>query len=288
MIQQSIKLLLICCLPALAQVHASQRFQANFEQSRWETQTSPVRCELNHPIPRYGRGSFVYDAGGELAFTMHLQLEPPIADGVANMLSVPPFWIPGKQKELAQIGLSKGKTPFYVRRDLALRMLYELEAGMFPTLQYKDWADQQDDVSVALSSVNFREVLPEFQQCISQLLPYGLSGVQDGIVRFGSGRYALTDAARAELEPIRLFASQFKNTRVIIEGHTDSRGNREYNQTLSERRTRAVEKYLISQGISPERIISKAYGERTPASSNRFPAGRAMNRRVTVSLTKAP
>ncbi|MDH5484598.1 MAG: OmpA family protein [Gammaproteobacteria bacterium] len=280
--------MLICCLMLLVEVQASQRFQANFEQSRWETQTSPVRCELNHPIPRYGRGSFVYDAGGELVFTMHIQMEPPITDSVANMLSVPPFWIPGKQKELAQVGLSKGKTPFYVRRDLALRMLYELEAGMFPTLQYKDWADQQDDVLVALSSVNFREVLPEFQQCISQLLPYGLSGVQDGIVRFGSGRYALTSAAKAELEPIRLFASQFKNTKIIIEGHTDSRGHRDYNQRLSVRRSEAVSNYLISQGIAPERIITRAFGERTPASSNRFPAGRAINRRVIVSLSKTP
>ena len=41
-------------------VQGSQRYQASIEQSRWELKATPLRCELNHPIPRYGVGQFVH------------------------------------------------------------------------------------------------------------------------------------------------------------------------------------------------------------------------------------
>ena len=66
-------------------------YVAGIEESHWQVQASPVRCELRHDIPRYGEGRFVYSAGGELAFEISV-FDPPVRDGVASMISVPPFW----------------------------------------------------------------------------------------------------------------------------------------------------------------------------------------------------
>lgn len=272
----------VLSLPAAAM----QRYQATIEQSRWDVTASRIRCELNHAIPRYGKGSFVYSAGGELAFMVNVATEPPVKDGMASIKSVPPFWKPGEEKDLGQLNLSRGKTPFYITRDLALRLLYELEAGFMPTLQYKDWADQTDDVVVALSAVNFHPVLPKFQQCISQLVPYGVADLKDATVLFDSGRHKLDKEAMRQLDEMALFAKEEKNLKFFIEGHTDSQGTRQYNQRLSELRTAAVTNYLISRGVSRKQITRKSYGERQPISRNSSDLGKANNRRVTVSVMR--
>ena len=265
---------------------AMQRYQATIEQSRWDVSASRIRCELNHAIPHYGKGSFVYSAGGELAFMMNLAAEPPVKDGMASIKSVPPFWKPGEEKDLGQLNLSRGKTPFYITRDMALRLLYELEAGFMPTLQYKDWADQTDEVVVVLSSVNFHEVLPQFQRCINQLVPYGVADLKDAIVLFDSGRHKLDKDAMQQLDEMALFAKEERNLKFFIEGHTDSQGTRQYNQRLSELRTAAVTNYLISKGVSRQQITRKSYGERQPISRNSSDLGKANNRRVTVSVMR--
>jgi outer membrane protein OmpA-like peptidoglycan-associated protein len=281
MAHRSLILLFILSLPL--PLAAMQRYQADIENSRWELQSSPIRCELRHPIPRYGQGVFVQSAGGELAFQVHVQ-EPPIEDRVASLLSVAPFWKPGEQKELAQITLGKGSMPVYLSRQLALRMLYELDAGRFPTLRYKDLADQTEDVYVALSSANFHPQLPRFRACVSALLPHGLADVKEAHLLFDFNRDTLGGEARAQLDTFALFASQQKDLRIFIEGHADSRGDRRYNQRLSDRRTVAVKRYLVSKGVNPGQISVKAYGEQQPITGNGTEQGRAQNRRVTVSV----
>jgi outer membrane protein OmpA-like peptidoglycan-associated protein len=73
---------------------------------------------------------------------------------------------------------------------------------------------------------------------------------------------------------------------VRIEGHTDSRGNDDYNLRLSQGRTNSVRAYLIGRGIAAERMEAIGYGETRPIASNRTRAGRAMNRRVEFFITK--
>ncbi len=276
-------LLILLCMTR--QILAIQHFQASIEESRWVVQSSPVRCELNHSIPRYGYGSFVHSSGGELSFVLNA-MQPSAKDSVANMFSVPPFWKAGAKKELAQLSLAKGGMPFYISRDLALRMLYELDAGMMPTFQYKDWADQTDDVLVALSSANFHDALPVFQKCISQLLSIGFDDLKDVSVYFSENKFALTTEAKRSLEELALFASNDPKMSLLVEGYTDSRGSRRYNKQLSNRRALAVEKYLVSKGVSKEQIIRRSYGEGTPKESNRTSKGRASNRRVDVVIRR--
>ncbi|MBK6635569.1 MAG: OmpA family protein [Chitinophagaceae bacterium] len=69
-----------------------------------------------------------------------------------------------------------------------------------------------------------------------------------------------------------------------MDGHTDSQGKDEYNQTLSEERAASVRAYLVSKGIDESRLSSAGYGETTPVADNKTAAGRAKNRRVEMTL----
>ena len=73
---------------------------------------------------------------------------------------------------------------------------------------------------------------------------------------------------------------------VIVEGHTDSVGNDEYNQKLSGKRAGSVWKYLVSAGIDSTRIQAKGFGESQPVASNDTAEGRAKNRRVEIKELK--
>lgn len=279
-------LLVITVLCTVLPLSAAQRFQATLEQSRWSVQASPVRCTLRHEIPRYGEGRFVHSAGGELAFEMNV-LDVPVRDGIARLMSMPPFWKEAVQpKELGQLTLSAGATPFYATRDLALRMLYELDAGMLPTLYYRDFADKTDVVVVSLSSANFHDQLPEFRRCVSQLLPQGVDQLKDTAVHFDENQYKLSADAKQKLDLLAAYAADNRNIHFNIHGHADELGSYHYNQLLSERRSESVKKYLLSKGVTPAQIMQQASGERQPVASNRTFEGRSQNRRVTVAVVR--
>jgi outer membrane protein OmpA-like peptidoglycan-associated protein len=67
-----------------------------------------------------------------------------------------------------------------------------------------------------------------------------------------------------------------------VRGYTDNTASAEYNQKLSEARAKAVRDYFIKQGIAPERIRAKGFGETNPVASNDTVEGRAQNRRVEL------
>lgn len=84
-----------------------------------------------------------------------------------------------------------------------------------------------------------------------------------------------------EISEVADFMSQYPNTVVTIEGHTDSRASDSYNQALSQRRVNAVKEVLITQfGVDSERLSAVGYGESQPRASNETVEGRQLNRRV--------
>ena len=101
---------------------------------------------------------------------------------------------------------------------------------------------------------------------------------------------AYFDFDKSELKPsaedvLREAVRMLRETptmRVVVEGHTDSVGSDAYNQKLSERRSEAVKRYLVRQGIDPSRITTRGYGESRPVASNATREGRAQNRRAEV------
>lgn len=78
----------------------------------------------------------------------------------------------------------------------------------------------------------------------------------------------------------------YPKIKVSIEGHTDDQGKDDYNQDLSERRAASVLRYLVAQGVEPERMSSKGFGESQPIDDNRTAEGRAANRRVEFLIVE--
>ena len=72
--------------------------------------------------------------------------------------------------------------------------------------------------------------------------------------------------------------------KLIVEGHTDSRGSDTYNRALSEKRAQAVVNWLVAHGIAEKQLSAKGFGESVPVADNAKPDGRALNRRVEIAL----
>lgn len=101
-------------------------------------------------------------------------------------------------------------------------------------------------------------------------------------VLFDTGRATLKPGADRELDRLAQALKDNPNTRVIIEGHTDSVGGDDYNQSLSERRAQAVADALRMRGVPSDRYEARGLGKSYPVASNSTQAGRQQNRRVEI------
>jgi outer membrane protein OmpA-like peptidoglycan-associated protein/outer membrane murein-binding lipoprotein Lpp len=103
-----------------------------------------------------------------------------------------------------------------------------------------------------------------------------------GDVLFDTGKATLKPGADRVMERVAAFMEKNPDTKVIVEGHTDSRGSDEYNQELSKHRADAVADALASRGIDRGRVQAIGKGEGLPVASNDTTAGRQQNRRVEI------
>ena len=87
-----------------------------------------------------------------------------------------------------------------------------------------------------------------------------------------------------DLEKAAAFVKKYPDSKVSVEGHTDSRGTDKYNLKLSQRRADAVKKYLVSKGEKADRITAEGKGEAYPIADNKTEKGRFENRRVEVLI----
>jgi outer membrane protein OmpA-like peptidoglycan-associated protein len=101
---------------------------------------------------------------------------------------------------------------------------------------------------------------------------------------FDVDSYDLKSATRANLSELAQTLNKYEDTEIVIEGHTDSSGTNEYNQTLSERRAQSVSSYLVREGVVPSRMFTMSYGEEQPIAGNESDSGRRQNRRVEVAI----
>jgi len=96
---------------------------------------------------------------------------------------------------------------------------------------------------------------------------------------------SLLPSSRAELDKLVDFLTNNPALNAELGGHTDWTGPDEYNERLSMRRARAVYLYLVNEGLDPERLSYKGYGERQPVADNETEEGRALNRRTELKIT---
>jgi peptidoglycan-associated lipoprotein len=111
---------------------------------------------------------------------------------------------------------------------------------------------------------------------------YLASGVADRVF-FGTNETVLTTASRDTLRKQAAYLRKNSKINVVLEGHADERGTREYNLALGERRANSAKDYLMTYGISSDRISVLSYGKERPVDSGSNPLSWSKNRRsVTI------
>jgi peptidoglycan-associated lipoprotein len=102
-------------------------------------------------------------------------------------------------------------------------------------------------------------------------------------VFFGFNEYNLTSEAQATLRDQARWLSRYADRTLIVEGHADERGTREYNLALGERRANSVKEFLVGQGVDPHRLRVVSFGKERPVCGESTESCWSQNRRgVTV------
>ena len=107
---------------------------------------------------------------------------------------------------------------------------------------------------------------------------YLASGVPDRVF-FATNEIVLTTASRETLRKQAAWLRENSDINVIVEGHADERGTREYNLALGERRANSAKDYLMTYGVSSDRISVLSYGKEKPVDSGSNPLSWSKNRR---------
>jgi outer membrane protein OmpA-like peptidoglycan-associated protein len=119
--------------------------------------------------------------------------------------------------------------------------------------------------------------------------PRGIVITLSGGVLFASNKSELLPAARLKLNTVaETLTQQDPESKMVVEGHTDSQGSMDSNQELSQRRAQAVRDYLVSRGIASDRVTAAGFGSTRSVADNATPDGRANNRRIEIVVAPKP
>ncbi|HEU4536407.1 MAG TPA: OmpA family protein [Polyangiaceae bacterium] len=108
-----------------------------------------------------------------------------------------------------------------------------------------------------------------------------------GSVLFATGKWTLLPSAQNRLEEVAKALKEQEGRTILVEGHTDSVGNDDANQTLAQKRADAVREFLASRGVAADQMRSVGVGEARPIADNNSAEGRANNRRVEIIVEPA-
>lgn len=103
-------------------------------------------------------------------------------------------------------------------------------------------------------------------------------------IYFDFDKYDLKEDAIKTLKEIGDYLRKHSDVKILIEGHCDERGTREYNLVLGEQRSLSARNFLINYGISPKRIYTVSYGEDKPADPRHCEEAWAKNRRCEFKI----
>lgn len=139
----------------------------------------------------------------------------------------------------------------------------------------------------AVDSLNYdnKDVTPMTKNIVMQPIEVGVV-VRLKNIYFEYNKATLKSESFVELDKVVAFMNDNPTVEIEIEGHTDSDGPDDRNQTLSQNRSQSVVDYITSKGINKARMQAKGFGESKPIDTNDTPAGRANNRRVEFTVLK--
>lgn len=277
---------LLCLSP---KVYASITYQTRMEAVQWDTDSSKFSCRLYHEIDGFGVATFEREAGEQTKFYLSSKM-PRMKTGKAALLVRPPAWSPveGQANQLALVNVKESVEPVNIDRQLAERMLAELQKGMLLDIKRQPRYGDRQSLQVTVSSIRFRESHQEYLECLAGLLPVNFNQVERSSFNYANEDEDLTDAAKQRLDTIIAYAKEDSAVQAFyIDGHTDSEGIRSENLLKSKLRAERVINYLVENGIPQDMIVARWHGERYKLVSNRTARGRAENRRVTLRLSKS-
>lgn len=104
-------------------------------------------------------------------------------------------------------------------------------------------------------------------------------------ILFDTGSAVLSEASQKTLIDLNRVLKKYPENIILVKGHTDSTGSAAYNQTLSEKRAKAVYDFILENGLKTSSLSYKGYAATQPVASNNTAEGRAKNRRVELSIT---
>lgn len=103
-------------------------------------------------------------------------------------------------------------------------------------------------------------------------------------ILFDTGKSDLKPASRSDLTEFAGVLKEYKDTDLVIEGHTDNTGKKAFNQKLSQERAESVIGFLESQGVARTRLTGRGYADDMPVADNSTAEGRQQNRRVQIQI----
>jgi len=143
-----------------------------------------------------------------------------------------------------------------------------------------DGINDEQDKCPDIAGVASNNGCPEVPANVSKTLSASAQHIS-----FGTTNAKLTSKSAASLDQVVTIMNDNPGLKVKIEAHTDNAGNDDTNMKLSEDRAAAVKAYLVSKGISEDRITSEGFGETMPVADNNTAAGRIKNRRVEIKVS---
>lgn len=103
-------------------------------------------------------------------------------------------------------------------------------------------------------------------------------------VAFPYDNFQIADSERGKIEAVADYMNSNQDVTVVVDGHCDERGSREYNLSLGEHRALAVRAYLIALGVGGEKVQTRSFGEEQPLDPGHNAAAWSRNRRAEFSL----
>jgi outer membrane protein OmpA-like peptidoglycan-associated protein len=142
-------------------------------------------------------------------------------------------------------------------------------------------------VNVCFDDIVVEEIKGERREIVSgieALVPEEGKTIILKNVNFATNKFDINQESEKQLNQLLEWMKKNEKTRIQVSGHTDNVGSKESNQTLSMNRAKAVTQYLIDNGIDKSRIRYRGYGSNYALADNTNEMGRAMNRRVEVTI----
>ncbi|OSZ77104.1 hypothetical protein CAP36_11850 [Chitinophagaceae bacterium IBVUCB2] len=142
-----------------------------------------------------------------------------------------------------------------------------------------DGINDDEDKCPDIAGLSSNNGCPEVPANVSKSLGASAQGIS-----FGATNAKLTTKSYASLDQVVRMMNENPGLQIRIEGHTDNAGDDDANMKLSEDRAIAVKDYLISKGISENRITTEGFGETQPIADNNTASGRMKNRRIELRV----